>query len=137
MKAAFEFRAWLAENTVVLVSIDAGLFVEKLNIAVEAVATEINQSPALIVNPVFDSLIHLLRPVLGVSADDENFVAAQIEPAEMQLRLGVVVVAKALPFHPSEQPPFGRGQVAACSTDDRIVDPCHFRNRVDRFRPVE
>ena len=137
VEAAFHRRAGLAEHAVILVPIYARLAVEEFDVAVNAVPAQVNEPAPLVLHPVFDRVIHVAGPVLGVSADDEDFVLRQIELSEMQVRLGVVVVAEAFPLHPPQQPPLRRREVAACSTHDRIVDLSVFRDRVNRLGPIE
>src|SRR5207245_7600701 len=95
---------------------------QQLHLAVQAVATQVEQPPAPLEDPALDSIVHLLRPVFGMSAEDEDTVGVQVESAVVQLRLGVEVVREALPLEPAEQAPLGGGDVAGSAALDRIGD---------------
>ena len=81
-------------RSLVVVAVDAGLLVEELHVAVEAVAAQIHEPAAALEDPGLDAVVHLPRPVFGMRADDQHAVGVEIELAEVELRLGVVVVRR-------------------------------------------
>ena len=113
------------------------VFVDELDLAVQAVAAEVHEPAAGFEHPVLEPVVHVPRPVFRMGGGDEHPVPVQWQRAVMELRLGVEIVAESLPFHPRQEPPLGRRHVAGRAAPDHVGG---FRVRgdmIDGFRPVE
>ena len=68
---------------------------------------------------------------------DEHPVPVQGQRAVVELRLGIEVVAEALPLHPRQEPPLGRRHVAGRAAPDHVGGFRVYGDMIDGFGPVE
>ena len=59
--------------------------VEKLNGAIDAVAAQVGEPAAALEDPLLDTAVHLDRPILGMHAEHENAITAQVQITGVQL----------------------------------------------------
>ena len=75
---------------------------KKLDLAVDAVAAEVEESSAALKDPALDGAVHLLRPVLRVGVENKDAVIVQLQQAAVKLEIGIKIVSVALPLQPAQ-----------------------------------
>ena len=120
-------RIGLAQRSVhrreVRLHVHPGRAVEELDLAVEAVAAQVHEAAAALLDPRERPLERPLRPVLGVRADHQHPVGVEVERPVVQLRVRVDVVGEALALEPRQQPPLGGREVVRLAAGDRVGRP--------------
>src|SRR5262245_51143144 len=96
MTPALELLAAITQSPLIVIPINTRLLVQKLDVAVQTIAAQIDQSPPALEHPSLHAVIHLPRPVLRMRAQDQHAIGIQIELAKMKLRLTVIVVVDPL-----------------------------------------
>src|SRR5262249_33729014 len=111
--------------------------VDELDLAVETVAAEIDQSPATLEHPGLDGVVHLPRPVLGMLVEDEHAVGVEVEDARVELVLRVQVERDSFALQPTHEAPRRRCDVLRADLPHRRGDLLGLADAVDGFRAIE
>ena len=82
------------DGTRIAIAVDHPVESTNSDLAVQPIATQINQLTSALVNPRLDREIHRSRPVLRMRGNDQHLISVKVERAVVELSFRIIIVGE-------------------------------------------
>ena len=116
---------------------DHGIFVGHFKFGEQPTAAQVHQFAAPFIDPVLHLIVHRFGPIFRVSIEHQHLVVIEVDPAKVELGLGIEIIGEALALQPTQEPPLRRCHRRFEPPFDGVGNLGILRHTVKTFRAVK